>query len=524
MKRLMGIILSVTMCMYLLTGCVFGNSGDDSSSPGTSTPSAQLDNNTGNNASGNSGGETTPTGDAGDETGTGGPAGLPPMTTENITLTYLNFDSEVLTQKLAEEFMDLYPNITVNVQYINVADFNTTLLNLIAAGDVPDCFMFSDSDFALSNQLLQPFTEYWEADPENQNLMTTINEFKIGYYDTDQKWATPIKLFPGIVYIDRSCMEKLNLEMPGVDWTWQEMIDLIKAATDDTQSPKYFGLGAYNRLDSLYGIAASQSIYGEFGWDGRGFDLGVWAVGEQEFADLKLAGYVAPVTESVGMENWMGDWEEWAGNSGRVAVMTEAYWTYMNLWDSDEYKVERGINFVPYPIPSVEKVDGVANTIATMDMGGISSSTEHPREAYELLKFMGWGVDGWKAKLAVFHDESVTNSSGLPLKRDSMPAPVTLNEEVWESYRSLYPTDEADGPYWDAYFANCTRPIPFGWMSIAGYWTFCDEYFNNINIHGLVDTGQAKAADYADEATEMANQYHKEAMMEYFGIDWSPSK
>ena len=134
-----------------------------------------------------------------------------------------------------------------------------------------------------------------------------------------------MKFFPGIVYVDRGVLETLNIEMPRKDWTWDEMIQLIKNATDLNQSPAYYGLGAYNRLDSLYGIAASQSIRGEFGWNGTSFDLSVWAVGEQEFADLKINNYVAPNTETARMERWLGDWEAWAGSSGRVAVMTEAY-------------------------------------------------------------------------------------------------------------------------------------------------------------------------------------------------------
>ena len=105
-----------------------------------------------------------------------------------------------------------------------------------------------------------------------------------------------------------------------------------------------------------------------------------------------------------------------------------------------------------------------------------------------------------------------------------MPAPITMDADIWADYRTLYPTDAVDGPYWDAYFAKCTRPVPYGWMSIAGYWAFCDEYFNNIGIHGLVDSGKAKAADYAEEATAKANEYHKQAMKEYFNIDWEPSK
>ena len=60
-------------------------------------------------------------------------------------------------------------------------------------------------------------------------------------------------------------------------------------------------------------------------------------------------------------------------------------------------------------------------------------------------------------------------------------------------------------------------PIPFGWTSIAGYWNYCDEYFNSIGIHTLVDNGTAKAADFAEEATRKANYYHAQAMLDYFG-------
>ena len=79
--------------------------------------------------------------------------------------------------------------------------------------------------------------------------------------------------------------------------------------------------------------------------------------------------------------------------------------------------------------------------------------------------------------------------------------------------------DEEHVEHWRNYFASCLQPISFGWTSIAGYWNFCDEYFNSIGIHTLVDTGAAQAADYVDEATRMANYYHAQAMLDYFGPD-----
>lgn len=482
-------MLAVVMMMALATGCAFGG-GDQQKNTTDGDDWTDLDEN-----------------------------GLPKLTTEEITLTYFNFDSEVLTKKLAEKFEELHPNIHVEVVYVAAGEANDTLQNMISNGEVPDCFMFTDCDFPLSNKLLYDMTKYWEADTENQNLIPTINEAKLGYFGTSQKWATPMKFFPGVIFIDKTLMAELNIEMPDVDWTWSEMIDLIKEATRGEGSDKIYGLGVYNRLDSYYGIAASQDIIGEFGYDGTKFDLSAWAVGEQEFADLKLGGYIAPDRETQAMEDWLGDWEGWAGSSGKVAIMTEAYWTYLNLFDTDYYRNELGVDFVPYPIPSVEEVDGVAHSIATMDFGGISASTEHPREAYELLKFMGWGVEGWNARLEIYLDETIVNAAGDPLIRDSVPVPLTLDEGVWEKYKTIYMNGSENDAYWEAYFSKCTGGIPFGWTSIPGYWDFCDEYFNNIGIHNLVDTGKNKASDFVDEATEMANKFYKDAMKEYFDMD-----
>lgn len=510
MRKLLSLLLTASTVATLFTGC--GRNEDNKT---TSTgQKSETQSQTGNKNDA----VPPPSSENGAAPPSSSEDGLPAMTTENITLTYLNFDDQVTTEKLAEKFTEKYPNIEVVVQYVEAKDSNNTLMNLIGAGQTPDCFMYSDCDYALSHELLYDMTEYWKADPENKELLPTINELKLGYYFSDKKWGTPMKFFPGVVFVDKNELETLNIDMPPTDWTWNEMIDLIKNATDLDQSPAYYGLGYYHRLDSLYGIAAGQDVIGEFGFNGKTFDLSIWAIGEQEFADLKISNYVAPPQNSPGMEQWMGAYDFWHGQSGRVAIETEAYWTFMNLWDKQEYR-DMGLLYVPYVIPSVEETEGVHNSIASLDFGGISSGTEHPREAYELLKFMGWGVDGWKERIKIYNDEGITNLKGEPLIRAGMPAPITMNQEVWDEYRKLYPQDEVEGPYWDRYFESCTRPIPFGWMQIPGYWTFCDEYFNKLGIHDLVDAGKNKAIDFAEEATEQANDYFAKAMDTYFGID-----
>lgn len=446
------------------------------------------------------------------------------LTTDEITLTYFHFDQDETVQYLADRFMELYPNITVNAVYENVSTYDDTLLTLVNNGETPDVIMYSDADFALSNFLLSDITSYWDSDPETKNVADTVNSAGLGTFNTSSRFAVPVKFFPGVMYVDLNVLETLNVEAPGMDWTWDEMIQLIKDCTvlDSPDGMAYYGCGYYNRLDSYYGIAASQDIVGEFGFDGTDFDLSVWAVGEQEFSDLKLGGYIAPTTETQEMEDWYGDWEGWCGSSGHVALFTEAYWTYQGTWATEAFD-QYDLDIVPYVVPAVSEEDASADhhTIATIDYGGITTSCQYPREAYELLKFMSFGVDGWKTRIQAYNDESITNASGLALKYDVMPAPITKDEEVWNEYIDMYcaDMDETHRGYWENYFASCMQPISYGWTSIAGYWNFCDEYFNSIGIHDLCDKGTAQAADYATEATEKANYYHATAMLNYFGPD-----
>jgi multiple sugar transport system substrate-binding protein len=444
------------------------------------------------------------------------------LTTDKIELTYFHFDQDETVQYLADRFMELYPNITVNVVYENVSTYDDTLLTLVSNGETPDVIMFSDCDFALSNQLLTDISGFYDTDPETQNLASTINDCGIGMYGTSARFAVPVKFFPGVMYVDANVLETLNVDLPARDWTWSDMIQLIKDCTvqDSPDGMAYYGCGYYNRLDSYYGIASSQSVQGEFGFDGTSFDLSAWAVGEQEFSNLKLGGYIAPTTETQEMEDWAGDWEAWCGATGHVALFTEAFWTYQGTWATENYE-QYNLDIIPYVVPAVSEEDATADhhTIATIDFGGVTTSCKYPREAYELLKFMSFGVDGWLTRIELYNNTDYVNSSGLALKYDVMPAPITTNEEVWSQYIDMYCADMDDEHrgYWEEYFASCMQPIPYGWTSIAGYWNYCAEYFNSIGIHDLVDAGTAQAADYVDEATMKANLYHAQAMLDYFG-------
>jgi multiple sugar transport system substrate-binding protein len=460
------------------------------------------------------------------------------VTKDNITLSYWGFEDLDLMTQLAESFMEKYPNITVEVK--QMTDMSTDLTAAASNNEFPDVFISTDSDTALANQWWADITEYVDNDPETEKLMGTIQEYGIGKFDTNHRYAMPTWYQPCAIFVDKNVLDKLNLSMPDPDWTWEDMIKLIQDATvDDRTGMKYYGLGYYNRLDSLYGIAAATSsertIKGEFGFNGTDFDLQYWAVGEQQFSDLKLAGYVAPQQNTQAMEDWTGDYGMYFGSTGHVAVFSEGWWTFQNIWNTNVvqddgttvyYQDLYDMDIYPYVTPSVTG-EKEHNVLGNMYLGGVSYASKYPYEAYMLLKYMNWGVDGWKKRIEIYADENNVNSSGVPLKAANMPMPLTTDEEVWTAYKAMFPQDAEHKEYWDRFFDNMKRPVPYGWYNIAGYWNFCDQYFNSqtapgvssAGIHNIIDEGLGKAADYVEEANLQANYYHALYMIAYFGHD-----
>ena len=496
-KKMVSLMMAATLAAGLLTGC--GGSGSE---PAASDNAANT-------------GDTASSADASASTGDTEASGLPAMTTDEITLTYMHFDNEQLVNRVAEAFMEKYPNIKVETQAFSTDGYNDTLLNLVQSGQTPDCFMIlGNCDFALSNALLGDMTPYWEADPENENILPSINSAKLGYYGTDKKLATPIKFFPDAIYCDLNVFETLNIDVPSTNWTWDEMIDSFKAATN-TDAGTY-GFNQFHSIITYYPISNGSNLIGEFGWDGTSFNMEQWAAGVNQWAELVNGKYHAPYADTDEMEAWTGDRTMWAAYTG-----------------TPDYR-NRGMEWVPYTTPASES----GYVFGVLDFGGISSATEHPREAYELLKWMGWGAEGWQTKLDAYQD--VETYADLPLYRQAMPCPITTDEAIWKEFQeSFYPTantrtyeavydpvngealvtadeDEKYGKYFDDFFANCKNPVPFGDCQIPGFSSFLStSYFavgDTLGVEDQVRLEGKNANDFAAELEQKGNDANQAAL------------
>ncbi len=192
------------------------------------------------------------------------------------------------------------------------------------------------------------------------------------------------------------------------------------------------------------------------------------------------------------------------------------------------------MEWVPYTTPLSES----GATFGVLDFGGISTSTEHPREAYELLKWMGWGVEGWKTKLKALKD--IETYADAPLYKQSMPCPITLDEAIWEEFQqTFFPTaqtrkyesvynpidgeaqvtaeeDTKYGKYFDAFFNNCKKPVPFGDCQIPGFREFLTtSYFavgETLGVEDQVRLEGKDANDFVDQLQQKGGEANKAAL------------
>jgi len=441
---------------------------------------------------------------------------MPEMnTTDPITLTMMTWDDFELTRALADKFTEKYPNITIEILETTTADCTGTLTNLAAENNLPDMFFWLDLDPLLANPYMMDITEYIENDEEAQTKLYPSLR-RVGYVDGKRCYFMPGENLPAVIYLDQAVFEALNVDMPSQDWTWEEMLELIETMTDPSQ-----GIWAYNFYMgpvTLGPIALTDNVTGEFGWDGATYNFGSgWVEMVEKQSEYARLGYQA----IQGSEEYLAVVPDdiWPGESGHVAIQMDAYWTMNNIY-TQTAALERGLKMVPYNSPIGADTEN-GGQFSWIDMVSISSTCEHPREAYEALKFLTWGKDGWLARAELY--PTITNAAGDKIYRLAGSLPMIEDEEVAAAMAGIMP-DLGYWNDWEAYFSNIQNPVTFGGRTIPGFNTFITDYYHGSDFNGVVGIeGAINAAvidpyDYTDTLDAKGVEYYEAAMEAFYAV------
>lgn len=413
-------------------------------------------------------------------------------TTEKVKLTYANWNAtEKFNQKLVEEFNQQHDNIEVvlsdNVDYTK---YDESLTTLASAGNLPDIFALSTITQPLANQWLADMTQYAEADSEWNTIFPALRE---SVRFNSKVMAIPSAMhFYGLLVND-DAFEKVNAaEMP-YNPTVEEFEKALKGVTKPENGVVGLKLG-----DDLINVfpAATNSSLGYFTFDDEKYTLDGpdFANGVKKARELREKGYTWQGLSETQLKKFQAteDWQAW--EKGEVAVCADGTWGFGGMGDTVNFNLS---------------YKGMLNgrTVLVPDFLGVSSKCEHPAEAMEFIKFMGYGKDGFETKLKVA-EELNTAYFGMPMTSDE-----SIQQKVL-AYLEVDGLKEAfDGI--DGAMVEPTKIIPgyqkSRWTAETG--TKIGDV-DNATIGDILTKsvqGEINYADYAAQVNELANQQYQDA-------------
>ncbi len=410
MKKVLALILTLAMALSLasLTAC----GGSSSSSTGTTDSSAA--------------GDTTDTEES----------GLP--TIDSITLgeDYQDITATVtiLTSRTdiadttyaayAEEFHELYPNITV--EYEAITDYEETLQLRLTTGDWGDiCFIPTSVSMAQLSDYFIPLGDYDTLD-EIYNFVSEAT------YDGTVYGIANGGTADGVLYNTRIWEEAGITDLPTTPEEFLEDLQLIKDNTDAIPLYTNFAAGwTMGAWDSYIWIPATGDVdwhnniaHTSNPFSDRGDQTGPYAV----YYTL----YEAVSRGLIEDDPMSTDWESSKSriNSGEIATMVLGSWAVAQCQEAGD--TPEDLAYMPFPIT----VDGQQYAGASGNYSyGINNQTSEEQQIASMI-YVKWLLE----ESTIFEDEG-----SIPaLKTDDMPDVLAGFDGVELLSNSAAPEGEED--------------------------------------------------------------------------------
>ncbi|WP_256757800.1 extracellular solute-binding protein [Cohnella sp. WQ 127256] len=154
-------------------------------------------------------------------------SGLPETTQEPVTLTALTWFVGP-NQALYDKFHEMYPWITIEAN----TKIDKAIVNNVIAGENAD-LVFLDAGLSqwLSGDLLEDLGPYIEKDTRIQGA-SMADGFIEAFQTGGKQWVVPYSDIPMWIVVNTEMLHKYGMEMPGNDWTYDDLLEMAKQATD----------------------------------------------------------------------------------------------------------------------------------------------------------------------------------------------------------------------------------------------------------------------------------------------------
>ena len=368
---------------------------------------------------------------------------------EEITLRFVSWQTnhDEQNQKVAEAYKELHPNINVQFDYVgdmNSNDYLTKTDIMLMGGEAMDILMApnyasyivrAESGSYLS--LDDYFTEEGTTAEDAYNVIVRVN---------DQTYGIPGEMKYNLVLINKDMLDGAGLDVPSLDWTWDDYHEYAQKLTSgsgaDTKYGSYFhSWGSCN----LWGISSGKGGSTFFNDDKTlTFDNPNLAKFLQLRYDMENVDHSSTPLADVKALNMNYRDQFFNGNIAMLPMGT----AMLSDIGNEKYAHNFVTTFARQPLWDK---DGEHYNEAGGNIFSIAKTSEHPKEAYDFLRFWtteGIGIKGMfisNEKGAVKSDSVKQIIAGFEDKVDSETLTKIMDDPDWiDSYGTYIPDYQSE--------------------------------------------------------------------------------
>ncbi|MDE0141903.1 MAG: sugar ABC transporter substrate-binding protein [Caldilineaceae bacterium SB0670_bin_27] len=282
-----------------------------------------------------------------------------------------------------ERSLERLPNIAMEVNANSWGEggwdgYSDTMLTRIAGGEQIDVIMIAIEGLRLltAKNVLVELDDFFAADePANDILHNDIHVTLREMLQVDSKqYLFPFSWNNMVMYYNTAIFEEEGLDPPPTDWTWDDFLQTchqvanVTGGADDRFAYSFWGASMFGMCAWYFNNDASP--ISDDWLDSNLLDPKV-AETLQFLADLILEHKVAPNPEG---------WDEWAQfHAGNLVMRTCGRWCIAGSLEAE---------FDTYDIQYQPHNAGPLKTVAGTEGWGVSTSSENPEEAWEVVKHL----------------------------------------------------------------------------------------------------------------------------------------
>lgn len=314
--------------------------------------------------------------------------------------------ADEIIQEAIQAYTEDNPKVSIEFEDIPAGTYNTRLSSAIATDDAPD--IINLLDFAMpgyQNALAPAPPEVFDVesatDIESQYSPGALE----GLILDDELYMVPEELNTMALFLNKEIFADAGLDAEDPDdWpeTWDDLFELSAQLSDEGSSQVGFNW-VYN-LDPFWYAQQYQPILAQYGCEVFDAD-GNAAIGSAECVQAFTETWERPLSEgtggpSVGQSNPVNGLQTFSDGNQAMALG--------GPWAPSSFSAEMQDNYAVAPMPQRDPAD--PKTMLYTYGLSVSSSSEHPEEAWKFLRYLtteysdqyleeaGYitGLDGWQ--------------------------------------------------------------------------------------------------------------------------------